>query len=257
MAISPYKWDEATLEAAIRTTIGDPSGANNQRWTQAEITAYANRAANQVVLDTEALVETVWNMTLTASTSEYELPDNFVKDKIVEILLAGAETDVRRLGYITVDEYHVSFSRDTTTEATPLWYWIWNKRGDDPTDFQPKSIRFHPVPNSSSDKIRIVGYKNPNAFDFSANGTTIVEFEPYHCEALVHYVLYLTKLDDDDMIAALRAKALYDGQVSKIMAAQTPRSRSERPRLVPRSSVFTGAGDVHRRFPILPWHRGY
>jgi hypothetical protein len=242
-----------------RNTIGDPSGATTQRWTDAEIEGYANRAQYQVVLDTEVSLEAVFTIALVESQSEYELPTSFIRDKHVEY--EASTTDIRRLTYLTHDEYNRSHSRNPTTESEPIYYWYWNKVGTDPALIQPTSIHIVPTPNATAAAatgIRIYGYKYPNQLDLtSPSPDDALQLPMPYSEAIVLKVAEFVKLDDDDMPGAERIEAKYQRQISKILDFQSHKTRSEISRIKPRSSVFTGI--FSRRYHGAPdiWGRGY
>lgn len=238
---NPFVWTGTVAVKALRDTIGDPVSAATQRWVDADLVDYLNRGAQQVILATEYTLETQWEATTVNGTREYELPLNFVRDEAVEYV--NSTTDIRRLEYLTFEEYFTTYSINPTSTGDPLFYWFWRKLGDDLTSIQPSSLYLHPVPNSAK-TIRVWGYKIP---DIISTLTNVLEFEGPYVEAIVSYAGHLAMMDDGDTSKSDRLEVKYERQISKILDYNSHKTRSERSRIVPRKSILSSWGT--RRFP--------
>jgi len=253
---SPRTWTGTNAIAALRNTIGDPSGASVTRWTDAELWLYLDRGQMQVTLDTNGTaVETVWEVTLADGQREYKLADNIYRILDVHFVFSAADrTDLRRLQYLTWGEYQdFGFGRDETTEGEPAYYYLWRKLGDDPTTAQPESIYFHPTPGAAEDtkKVEIHGYKYPD--DIAADTTKAMELPAPYVEAAITYAAALVKMDDDEMGAAQAFEARYERQVQKILDSLSKKTATTPTMLRPRTSLI--APWWNRRLPLMPWER--
>ena len=248
---NPYVWTGTEAIIALRDTIGDPVSASTPRWADADLARYINRGAQQVILATEYTVETQWEVTTVAATREYELPTNFVRDEAVEYV--KSTTDIRRLEYLTFEEYFKTFSNNPTSAGDPIYYFFWRKLGDtpEPIVIQPSSLYLHPVPTEAK-VVRVWGYKLPDAI-LSTDLSRVIEFEGPYVEAVISYAGHLAMMDDGDTAKADRLEVKYERLVSKIMDYNSHKTRSERGRITPRQSVLNNwAG----RKTMMPWHRG-
>lgn len=246
----PFAWTGARFVEALRNTVGDPE-AQSTRWSTPTLVGYGNRAQQQLVLDTEISLETQWEATLVDGQFEYKMPDNFIQDRRTEYFAAA--DDVRQLQRLNQADYDEWFSRNPSVTGEPTMYYFWRKLGDDLTTIQPVSIFLIPIPDAVAEgnTLKVWGYKLPDAIDADDLGK-VLEFSSAYCEALVLYAASLVKLDDGEETFADRLTARYESQVMKIKDVLARKSRADRPRMRPRSSVLLTASR-----PILPWMRGY
>lgn len=247
---TPFVWTGEVFVEALRNTVGDPA-AQSTRWNTPTLVGYGNRAAQQLILDTEITLETQWEATIVDGQSEYKMPENFVQDRSVEYVKAS--DDVQRLTRLNQADYEEWFHRDPTIPGEPTSYYFWRRLGDDLTSYQPTSIFLIPTPNATADSktLRVWGYKLPDKIDADDLGK-VLEFTPTFCEALVLYAAQLVKLDDGEPQFADKLLGRYEAQVLKIKDVLARKSRADRPRMRPRSSVLLPGAR-----PILPWMRGY
>lgn len=97
----PVLFTQLKAITAVRSTVGDPSGAATERWTDAEIADYLDRANMAVVLDTGTALRTQWDFNLSDGVQEYVMDKNFVEATSVKWWRAGSQSDQRELYYLT------------------------------------------------------------------------------------------------------------------------------------------------------------
>lgn len=238
---SPVLWTTAVAVTAVRNSIQDPASAASQRWTNAEIVSYLNRALLQLVADVETPIETSWTSDITEDEREIALPAAHVKPKVVEYIKSAS--DVRRLEYLNREEYEACYSRDPTKTGEPTYYFLWAKKGEDPTTYQPGSIYLVPTPNATAagtDKLRIWGYKVPDELSYEGGAEdNTIELEPPYIEAMLQFAAGLVKQDDGDHAAYDRMMANYERMVRKIMDLRSRKSKGSFQGVPPRSSSLS------------------
>lgn len=253
---SPYRFTVANAITALRDTIGDPSTGGAVRWSDAECCRYLNRAGFQLTLNIPDLLETAWTTPVVTGTRSYEMPNNFTEDHRV-FFVNTTNTDQRRLEYLTWEEWtERGLERDISTPTgVPIFYTFWRKLGDDLTTEQPTSIYLHPIPGTAeSGKIlQVWGFKVPDTV-VETDTTKVLETEAIYVEAQVMYAAHLMAMDDDDDGKSDRLLSRFDRIVERIHSAKAQRTRSERPMIHPRDSIFT---TYRNRGPILPRYRNY
>jgi hypothetical protein len=195
----------------------------------------------QLALDVPEAYRTVWTQELTDGTGEYEMPANFEFDKKVEY---RADTDdIRKLDYVTFEEWNNVVGKDETNSWTPLRYTFWRKLGGDQSAspaYVNDYIRLNPVPGSDEDGnfIGVYGFKRPDIINVATEGDHVIETPASYVEAQIMWAAYLVMSDDGDFAASDRKKTEYEHQVVKIKNHIAITSRSERPRIRPRNSAL-------------------
>jgi hypothetical protein len=238
---------------AVRNTIGDPDGAATERWTDAEIALYCDRAQLAVVLDTGTILRTSWKFSLTDAGQEYVMAENFVEAHRVKWLKADADTDQRELEYLTFEQFMNLNSTDPTTAGDPKYYTFWNKlKTDSTSSMQPPIMMLYPVKATGAadgDTIQVWGVKTPDVFVSTGTYGNVIELRGQHAEALVLYAASLALWDDDEAGKAQMLEGRYQRTVEKIKHDEARRDRSSRPTIRPRSSRLNGYYQ-----PALPQH---
>jgi hypothetical protein len=250
----PVQWTQLKAIASVRNTIGDPLGAATERWTQAEIADYLDRAGQTVILDTQHILRTVWDFDMVADTQEYVMANNFLEATSVKWWKADDESDQRELSYMTFRRWSDWYPRDPVASGAPTHYTLWNKLGDDITTVQPPIMMIRPVPSSTgegaTDKIRVYGVKVPDVM--ASPYANIMELKGHHVEAQVIYAAHLAQLDDGEMTAAQILEQKYERLISKIKNDEARQDRSDRPRIRPRASRLW-LSSRNRNAPIPQW----
>jgi hypothetical protein len=245
---NPLLWTAATVVTSIRNTIGDPStGTNTPRWSASEIDGYYNRAAIQVVLDTEVPLKTTWTFSLVSGQREYSMAPNFYKASLLQWVKSS--TDRRRLQHIAFEVYRDLHVQDETRTGEPLAYYQWSKMGTDPTTYLPPLVFIHPTPGAAEDAttIQVYGYKFPDAINSTSAGTAVVELPIPHVEAAVLYASFLILSDDGDPGASVKFQ-LYERNTQKIMESMAREDLSGPARIRPkghRGPDWTAQGPIY------------
>jgi hypothetical protein len=238
---------------SVRDTIGDPDGAATERWTDAEIARYCDRAGLMVVLDTGFVLRTAWTFSLANTTQEYVMAENFIEAHRVKWIKGGDDTDQRELEYLTFERFMDLNSTDPTTAGDPKYYTYWNKLfTDSTTSMQPPIMMLYPVKatgGDDSDTVRVWGVKTPDIFVSTGTYGNMVEMRGQHVEALILYAASLAQWDDGEAGMAQMLEGRYQRTVEKIKHDEARRDRSSRPSIRPRSSRLNGYYQ-----PALPQH---
>ena len=216
---------------------------------------YLNRGGMQLALDVPEGYRTVWTMTLTDGTAEYEMPDGFTFDRVVEFQDDTDDTaigdDVRQLEYLSRQDYQQRVGTDQTLSGTPTSFTYWRKLGSTSTSTVRDYIRFYPVPGADEDGkvIRVYGYKYPDVISAAAM-SNVLETPPVYVEAQIMWAAHLAMRDDGDTAMARDFEAQYENQVRKIRNHIVTKSRSRRPKIRPRDSALLPWRDTE-----VPWPR--
>lgn len=242
---TPYVWTFTKFVTAVRNTVGDPSGAATERWTDAEIEDYGNRSLLVVGRDAERAFETVWTASLVTDQYEYEMDASFDRDKWVE--WQNDTDDIRRMVYVPFSIWQERFGDDPTDTGDPYYYTFWRKLGSTDTAIIQTNILVHPAPSTSvnTKTLRVYGYKRPEALDAN-NATRVLELEAPYVEAAVMWCAYLMMRDDGDHVSADRFRGEYEAQKNGILDHLSRKTRSSSAQLRPRDSVLSP----------YPWKRG-
>lgn len=227
---APLIWLGSTAITALRNTIGDPSGATQTRWTDAELAAYLNRGQLQVTLDEPRMFLTEWTLSTADGTREYALPPSWVATQSVQ-LIRTANSDIVQLQNVSYETYQTWVLGDETAEAEPNLYYVWRKLGADPTTHQPPSLFLHPTPDAVY-SLRIVGFKMPD--DIAADTSKVMELEALFVEAAIMYAASLAMFDDDDLGRRDRFMVEYEKMADKVTGAIDRRDYSRVSRLMPK-----------------------
>jgi hypothetical protein len=238
-ANDPFSWSATAAISATRNTVGDPDGAATERWLDAEVSVYLDRAQQVVVRELEIALPTVWTIdTIVLDQNNYAMPDNFDADKVVEY--QNTTSDIRRLAYVTFDQYQNWFANNPIVSGEPTHYTFWRKLGTADENIVQREIIFYPTPTQTevdAGPIRVYGYKRPEAIDTN-NLDHIIELEAPYVEAMVMYAAYLMMRDDQDHTSADRLRREYDRQIQSCLDHQSRKSRARIPQLEPRDSVL-------------------
>jgi hypothetical protein len=253
----PFEWTQDLAIKAVRNTIGDPDGAATERWTDAEIANYLDRAGQTVILDTQLVLRTEWEFLLVADQDEYTMAENFVEAYAVKWWKSDDESDQKKLEFIPFDEWNRVFERDPVASGSPAYYTIWNRMKNDLTTIgQPPVMFIRPVPSTeaegATDKVHVWGVKTPDLMDVGDSYAKHMEFKGHHMEALISWASSLAFWDDDEAGKAQAMEGRYQRLVEKIKNDEARRDRSSRPMARPRRSRLLGMS------PALPqdfWQR--
>ena len=252
MANEPLVWTQLITMDAVRNTIGDPNGAATERWTDAEIASYCDRAQLVVILDTGTILRTVWDFTLTDGAAEYVMAENFVEAHKVKWWKANDESDQRELTYLTFTQFMEAYPKDPIVAGDPSHYTFWNKlKTDATTTMQPPILMIRPVKATitESDRVRVWGVKTPDVFASGTSYGDTLEIRGQHVEALISYAASLAFWDDDEAGKAQAMEGRYQRMVEKIKHDEARRDRSRRPMIRARSSRLYPYRDRARPLP--------
>lgn len=198
---SVYALTLANLKTEVRRNLRDTDPII-QRYTDAVLLDYINEAQKEVVNATW-LAEKTTSYQLTALTTYYVLPQDFLAPKQV-YFRSGIQTPI----VLQQDSQRGLYGKypnweRLTTGSTPVEYWISNATSPSQSGVSPLNISYIPIPTNTSTGTVTVWYYNLVA-DLSAD--TDIPFEnrrflyPYHMALAYHatYRIKLTERKDDE-----------------------------------------------------------
>jgi hypothetical protein len=163
----------STIIASARQRLNETSTA---MWTDANLVTYCNEAQKYLVRETKCL-EGISTSTSVSGTQNYALPSNFYK--LRRLLYDGKS--VKEVSFLDIDEADID---ETDISGDPKNFYIW----DD-------SIYFLPIPNTTSDSIKIYYYKTPIAITLSSQ---TLETNSLYDDVIITYMVYLALIKDGE-----------------------------------------------------------
>lgn len=203
---------------AVRDSVGDPDTVTTPRWDSSTIARYLDRGQLQVVLRDRRALQTEWEFPLVDGTREYAMDANFYGDLDV-LLVRVADSDLKPLTFVTWEQYQGAIGgRDEDSEGEPEYYYYGNKLGTNTAAAKPPIISFHPTPGADQDglKIRVRGFKHPDAITQPPSASKALQLAAPYVEAAIAWAAMLCKADEGDEAGAAAQRALFEGTMVRV-----------------------------------------
>jgi len=163
----------STIISTARVRLNETSTAF---FTDANLVTFCNEAQKYFVRETKCL-EGISTSTSVSGTQNYALPSDFYK--LRRILYDGKS--VKEVSFLDIDEADID---ETDISGDPKSFYLWND-----------SIYFIPIPNTTSDSIKIYYYKTPIAITLSSQ---TLETNSLYDDVIITYMVYLALIKDGE-----------------------------------------------------------